>query len=267
MFNTYSSWIDDASQDDPGPGVPWALIEGVSALVPATLVSFHEFDFLNLTSIAYQSLTDGKRTEAVNEVGGSDVEEWLLHFWRSHCSYPQRSGDLRVVLLDTDFMSQLQWRQSPQYIDVVAEEGFLHDVVVSLPALPGRFRRLVLARDRDVPFSERDRRLLGLLRPHLNEIWLDAQHRRAGPPRLTPREWEVLHLVGAGLSNVDIATYLVISVSTVRKHLENAYDRLGVRTRTAAAATALPFASKIVPSQTATPSLPGSSRRPVPRPR
>jgi DNA-binding CsgD family transcriptional regulator len=46
--------------------------------------------------------------------------------------------------------------------------------------------------------------------------------------------------VSQGCSNADIARILFISVSTVRKHLENIYNRTGVRTRSAAAALALP---------------------------
>ncbi len=43
-----------------------------------------------------------------------------------------------------------------------------------------------------------------------------------------------------GYSNADIARILFISVSTVAKHMEHIFDRTGVRTRSAAAALALP---------------------------
>ncbi len=54
--------------------------------------------------------------------------------------------------------------------------------------------------------------------------------------KLTPRETQVLELVHGGLRNADIATRLSISALTVRKHLENIFAKLGVQTRTAAAA-------------------------------
>lgn len=55
-------------------------------------------------------------------------------------------------------------------------------------------------------------------------------------PRLTPREREILDLVAEGKTNAEIAEALWVSRGTVRKHLDNVYAKLGVHTRTAAAA-------------------------------
>jgi DNA-binding CsgD family transcriptional regulator len=55
---------------------------------------------------------------------------------------------------------------------------------------------------------------------------------------LTPREVEILRLVAAGKSNQEIATDLVISGHTVRRHLQNIFAKLEVSSRTAAAAYA-----------------------------
>jgi DNA-binding CsgD family transcriptional regulator len=56
---------------------------------------------------------------------------------------------------------------------------------------------------------------------------------------ITRREAEVLAWVATGLSNLQIARELSISVRTVIKHLEHVYSKLGVPSR--AAATALAF--------------------------
>ncbi len=53
---------------------------------------------------------------------------------------------------------------------------------------------------------------------------------------LSPREREVLALVAEGLTNSQIAERLVISTETVKFHLRNIYQKLGVSTRTEAAA-------------------------------
>jgi len=56
---------------------------------------------------------------------------------------------------------------------------------------------------------------------------------------LTPREAEVLSWVAQGKTNIVIGKILGLSPRTVQKHLEHIFQRLGVETRTAAAAWAL----------------------------
>lgn len=56
---------------------------------------------------------------------------------------------------------------------------------------------------------------------------------------LTRRETEVLRLVTEGKTNRAIAVELVLSEKTVARHLDNIYGKLGVTSRTAAAAFAL----------------------------
>jgi DNA-binding CsgD family transcriptional regulator len=56
---------------------------------------------------------------------------------------------------------------------------------------------------------------------------------------LSQRETEVLACVMQGKDNKSIATHLSINVSTVRKHLESIYCKLGVHSRTEAIAQAL----------------------------
>jgi DNA-binding NarL/FixJ family response regulator len=58
------------------------------------------------------------------------------------------------------------------------------------------------------------------------------------PPQLTAREGEVLLWVSRGKTNRDIADILGMSPRTVNKHLEHIFEKLGVETRTAAAAAA-----------------------------
>jgi len=55
---------------------------------------------------------------------------------------------------------------------------------------------------------------------------------------LSEREIEVLRLIAAGLSNAEAGRKLFIAPSTVKKHLENIYDKLETRNRTQAIARA-----------------------------
>jgi len=47
----------------------------------------------------------------------------------------------------------------------------------------------------------------------------------SGEP-LTPREADIVRLVGAGLGNKEIASRLGVAVTTVRTHLSSVYDKL-----------------------------------------
>jgi DNA-binding NarL/FixJ family response regulator len=63
--------------------------------------------------------------------------------------------------------------------------------------------------------------------------------RLAGRLGLTQREAQVLLWVSYGKSSLDISEVLEISPRTVQKHLEHVYTKLGVETRSAAAAVAI----------------------------
>lgn len=65
--------------------------------------------------------------------------------------------------------------------------------------------------------------------------------------KLTAREAEVLYWVAKGKTNKDIGDILGSSPATAKKHLERIYVKLGVETRTAAAAVALKRIREVSP--------------------
>ncbi|MCP4541032.1 MAG: AAA family ATPase [Chloroflexi bacterium] len=78
---------------------------------------------------------------------------------------------------------------------------------------------------------------------HQHEADLDRRQRSAAftdevtqplVDPLTKRELEVLHLIAAGLSNREIAERLFVGLSTVKKHINRMYGKLGVKRRTQA---------------------------------
>lgn len=92
-----------------------------------------------------------------------------------------------------------------------------------------------------------ERLLEGIRKVHRGEIWIDqrvaadvmkamsqpggARAMRGGRDLLTPREGEIVALVTQGLRNKEIAEKLSISEQTVKNHLQNIYDKLGVSDR------------------------------------
>lgn len=112
-----------------------------------------------------------------------------------------------------------------------------------------RERRRGLAPSHDLVIDGPEGRLLARLLPSAEPaghdvVLLDEHRIGAGLLALaglgvSPRQAEVLLQVARGRTNAEVARALHLSPRTVQKHLENIYDRLGVRSRTAAAARAV----------------------------
>lgn len=70
--------------------------------------------------------------------------------------------------------------------------------------------------------------LVQYLRTLVQSSGEEAKQKKFG---LTPRELEIVSAVVAGYSNKEIAEYFKISEDTVKHHLSNVFDKLGVSTR------------------------------------
>jgi DNA-binding CsgD family transcriptional regulator len=220
--------------DEDGDGLPWSTLHGIMEVIPCSVIDFNGIDVA------------AKQVEFEQDIGeleyqSDDEEIFWAHYPGSPCTYPERTGDYRSVIKTTDFLTLRQYRQTAIHTDFLGPRDQDHSMAVSLPDGPGRQLRLILHRGRQEPdFSERDRGLLALLRPHIYAAHVAVRRRRLGIPELTRRQWELLRLVDVGLSNRQIARRLCVSENTVRKHLENIFERLQVSSRTAALARAFP---------------------------
>jgi DNA-binding CsgD family transcriptional regulator len=239
--------VCEQRNDIPAHGLPMSLLRDIKGQIGCDILSLEGFDSRHEVTWFLQAIR-GPEFVTVNHVIADAFEpvHWK-HYWDCEpCSYPDRTGDLRTVVTIGDFYSARQWHSTGMYCDLYRPKGLEHELMLTLPSGgargsgPGQSLRLFLFRGPGRDFSEADRALLALIRPHLHEAYLDAQRRRDPEPRLTPRHWELLHLLAAGQTNAQIARRLGISEGTVRKHLENIYGRLEVSSRTAAVTRAFP---------------------------
>jgi DNA-binding CsgD family transcriptional regulator len=174
------------------------------------------------------------------------TDEFDRLFWREFweedgCAGPLATGDYSTVIHHAEKWSRRAWADTPLGSTFVAM-GTKDEVLVSMTPLGGTDRRLLLFRDAGSPdFSEREKAMLALARPHLAELHARRDRELRGEPNLTPRQWEVLRRVATGASNTQIARALGLSEATVRKHLENVYLRLDVQSRTEALSRVLAF--------------------------
>jgi DNA-binding CsgD family transcriptional regulator len=226
--------VDAPDLGDDGEGLPWSILHELKALIGCVTIELGSYD-LGRKEYYFEQGVDQPDCPPEDEL-----------FWQLYPSsvgaYPERTGDFRSVFQTADFCTLAEHRRTPMYVDICKFLGSDHAMTVCLQGDgAGRVLRLDLHRGRrDPEFSEYHWGLLTLLRPHLLAAHVEVVRRRRGVPVLTPRQWQLLGLIDAGLSNRQVAARLRISDQTVRKHLENVFARLEVNSRTEALARAFP---------------------------
>jgi DNA-binding CsgD family transcriptional regulator len=225
--------VHDGASDVGREPFPSNVLSALARLIPSdACVGYQEADVAGRFRVADQ-------VEIVGEPPSPSVEAAFHTLgWQNpmHCRLHAR--EQRVLRL-SDFLTRRQRRTLEYNAAVWRPHGIDDGLRVWLPAEPGRARSIYLERS-GKNYTNRERTLLSLLRPHLVRIRANADSRRRmnGYRGLTPREAEVLGWITRGRTNRDIARLLFISPHTVRKHVENIFEKLDVRTRTAAAARA-----------------------------
>jgi DNA-binding CsgD family transcriptional regulator len=161
-----------------------------------------------------------------------------------------RTRDGRPYRL-SDVVTPAQFRQTDLYREFYAPIGVEYQISFMLPGTREEILAIALSR-READFTNEERELLAVARPHLIQIYRNALHHsdvmsrqalRSAPfpdrktlqdLGLTPAQANVLRLLATGQSTSDIASELRISERTVQKHLQGVYHRLGVSDRSAA---------------------------------
>jgi DNA-binding CsgD family transcriptional regulator len=200
---------------EPVPGQPLpapAVLEKVHALVPCDELEIGYVDMTGLVTAAL-SLTPGAHRNTVvvdldlHEQHGGPFYVGVMH-WRLFPALAEGCGN---VLGRREDALSIGFRNGT---DHVVQYSFM------------RARK---------HFTPRELAILDLITPALQRLARERPTPRL-PATLTITERRILCDVAAGFSNAEIAEDYSVAVSTVRKHLENAYRKLGVTNRMAAIA-------------------------------
>jgi DNA-binding CsgD family transcriptional regulator len=221
-------------KESTGREMPESVMRGLAELIPCSSVTFCMENPAHLEEELPMQDYD------LREVPSVQMEAVALHDLAypdfAPCSRPELVGGPGVASMWQDYFGDREYDRTlmAQFYRL---GGFRHHLIVLLPSTDGLRRKVILWRDEgDSPFSERDRLLLTLLRPHLGTVRDRVEAERHTAPSLTPRQLELLRRVARGDTNRQIARGLGLSEATVRKHLENIYARLDVHSRTEALA-------------------------------
>jgi DNA-binding CsgD family transcriptional regulator len=214
------------------------LIRLMASLVPSSLIAYDQIEERSGTyELSHNSPLDAQ-----------DTAKFLTRLQQVYQQNPiygyiQSGGPQRVVDID-HLCTQRQLQRTDFYQDIFKPLGVRHQVNVLLPR-QGWITALTINHDK--PFSAEQHQLLNLASRHIllahRNVCLNAEIQRSAEalatrqPRLTPREQEVLHWLGEGKRNSEIATILGCSTRTIEKHVENILAKTGTETRTAAAQT------------------------------
>jgi DNA-binding CsgD family transcriptional regulator len=202
----------------------------------------------DLTTLSTCDCDSGHRAVVSDQPGAISRREIEVfdHYFHVHPLVREHGRNAAAVTKRIDDVQpDGTFRHTPLFNEYYRRIGIDHVMAVPLHVDQRFLVSFVLNRS-GTAFSERDRDLAEVIRPHLANLYrlgvarertrnlpADAPFDRAAAP-LTPREREVLDWVAAGKTNRDIAAILGASPRTVEKHLERIYEKLGVETRTAA---------------------------------
>ena len=221
--------VDPARCGEAGEELPYSTLADLAELLPCDDISF------NRANQAEHRFSWQTSSEFGHDLGG-DVAWDALSDWQTDPQY-----GASVVEADWTRLQDLDLytRAQAEYVDACLRGSGISGYAQMCTIIPTDgpdHCTMALQRMSGSQFTAREILLFTLLRPHLIVMHREQRRRMSGVAPVTQRQRQILELVAAGHTNRQIARALFVSEATVRKHLENAYERLDVSSRTAAVA-------------------------------
>ena len=211
--------------------------------------------FLKAFSAEYFVMTGFKVNPAAGQVALAESREssgritadalrTMQHFMPTHpfTTYFLQTQDPTALKL-SDFFSSTQLEKAPLYQEGYRPLGVRRVLTMAISSRLSNAAGISVARN-GTDFTERDRLMMNLLRPHFDlacrnaEKVSEGRNSRARPLvnfNFSSREAEVARWLGEGKTNPEIAIILAASVRTVEKHVARIIEKVGAENRTSAA--------------------------------
>src|SRR5664279_4854852 len=157
------------------------VLTGLRELVPCDDITFQLMDVAEQRLRLLFVTDDG--VQRVESVGINDEFQQL--FWEEDgCAGPLATGDYSTLLHHAEISRTRAWANTPLG-SLYGAMGVKDEILVPMTPLGGTDRRLLLFRSEDRPdFSEREKAMLALARPHIAELHTRRDRELRGEPHL-----------------------------------------------------------------------------------
>ena len=195
-------------------------------------------------SLFWQVTADGQTIDPlVHNMNETLLYEYLDFFYHldilNPCNLPLNPK--AQVIKIADAMPILHFQKTDYFREFLQKYHYIDEMGIYLYHQNKLIAVIGLVRNKhERPFNEQDKHRLQFLAKPLESSIVAYETVINGYPKqhdgkngsLTTREIELIKLVKKGLSNQEISKELFISINTVKKHLQNLYQKLDVANRT-----------------------------------
>ncbi|RJS50127.1 LuxR C-terminal-related transcriptional regulator [Bacillus sp. PK3_68] len=188
-------------------------------------------------TIFWYSDDQGNLSDPLNyKLSDRALIDYLTEYHFYDLLHPMKNVELfreKKVIRLADLVSSDQYENSRFYHSFLKKYGF-HDEMVVVLAHQGKFVGAIgmAQKENTNKFTTNDRNILHLISDVIASVLLHQLKDENEFGLLSKREQEVVELIKKGWTNQVIADTLHISVNTVKKHLQNIYEKYSVNNRT-----------------------------------